>query len=53
MAQPKKKTSKSRRDSRSATWNRKVSKYVLIAMSIGKSILKDTSGKAKLIIPEE
>lgn len=49
MAQPKKKTSKSRRDSRKATWNKKVSKYVLIALSIGKSILKKSS--SNFVIP--
>lgn len=51
MAQPKKKTSKSRRDSRKATWNRKVSKYVLIAMSIGKSVLK--KNLSNFIIPTD
>jgi large subunit ribosomal protein L32 len=38
MAVPKKKMSKSRRDSRKSYWKKKVVKNVLIAISLGKSI---------------
>ncbi len=37
MAVPKKKMSKSKRDSRKSTWKKKVIKNVLKAISIGKS----------------
>lgn len=43
MAVPKKKMSKSRRDSRKSTWKKKVEKKVLLAISIGKSLLNDSS----------
>jgi large subunit ribosomal protein L32 len=39
MAVPKKKTSKSKRDQRRATWKRKASLQAQKALSIGKSIL--------------
>ena len=39
MAVPKKKMSRSKRDSRKSTWKKKVEKKVLIALSIGKSII--------------
>ena len=38
MAVPKKKMSKSRRDSRKAYWKKKVVKNVLRAFSLGKSV---------------
>lgn len=41
MAVPKKKMSKSRRDSRKNTWKKKVLKKVLFAISLGKSLAKD------------
>lgn len=41
MAVPKKKMSKSKRDSRKNTWKKKVKNNVLIAISIGKSLLKN------------
>jgi len=40
MAVPKKKMSKSKRDARKNTWNKKVLKKVLIAFSLGKSFLE-------------
>nr|YP_008004701.1 ribosomal protein L32 [Euglena viridis]AGM16246.1 ribosomal protein L32 [Euglena viridis] len=43
MAVPKKKMSKSRRDSRKTTWKKKVSKNVLIAISLGKSLNSNKS----------
>jgi large subunit ribosomal protein L32 len=39
MAQPKKKTSKSKRDQRKATWKRKAALQAQRALSLGKSIL--------------
>ena len=39
MAVPKKKMSKSRRDSRRATWNKKVLKQVQMALTLGKGII--------------
>ncbi|UBF28037.1 50S ribosomal protein L32 [Kovacikia minuta CCNUW1] len=39
MAVPKKKTSKSKRDKRKATWKRKANLQAQKALSIGKSIL--------------
>lgn len=39
MAVPKKKTSRSKKNSRKANWKKKVEKNVLIAISIGKSIM--------------
>lgn len=44
MAVPKKKMSKSKRDSRKSTWKKKVEKNVLIAISLGKSLLDNKSG---------
>lgn len=44
MAVPKKKMSKSRRDSRKSTWKKKVAKSVLVAISLGKSLLDNKSG---------
>ncbi|MEM8502493.1 MAG: 50S ribosomal protein L32 [Cyanobacteria bacterium P01_D01_bin.1] len=43
MAVPKKKTSKSKRDSRRATWNRKAAIQAQRALSLGKSVLTDRS----------
>lgn len=43
MAVPKKKMSKSRRDSRKSNWKNKVSKQVLVAISLGKSLAKGNS----------
>lgn len=43
MAVPKKKMSKSRRDSRKSTWKKKVAKKVLLAISLGKSLLDSKS----------
>jgi len=39
MAVPKKKMSKSKRDSRKSNWNKKVSKKVTLAISLGKSLV--------------
>jgi len=39
MAVPKKKTSKSKRNSRRATWNRKANIQAQRALSLGKSVL--------------
>nr|YP_009144895.1 ribosomal protein L32 [Euglenaria anabaena]AKJ83342.1 ribosomal protein L32 [Euglenaria anabaena] len=41
MAVPKKKMSKSKRDSRKNTWKKKIKKNVLVALSIGKGLLKE------------
>jgi large subunit ribosomal protein L32 len=38
MAVPKKKTSKSKRDSRKSNWKKKVIKKVLVAISLAKSV---------------
>ena len=43
MAVPKKKTSKSKRDSRRATWKRKAAIQAQRALSLGKSVLTDRS----------
>lgn len=43
MAVPKKKMSKSRRDSRKSNWKKKVVKSVLVAISLGKSLLNNKS----------
>jgi large subunit ribosomal protein L32 len=40
MAVPKKKMSNSKRNSRKSYWKKKIKKNVLIALSIGKSIIK-------------
>ena len=50
MAVPKKKTSKSKRDMRKATWKRKADLQAQKALSIGKSIL---TGRAKGFVYEE
>jgi large subunit ribosomal protein L32 len=44
MAVPKKKTSKSKRDHRKATWKRKAALQAQRALSLGKSVL---TGRAK------
>ena len=43
MAQPKKKTSKSQRDKRKATWKRKAAVEAQKALSLGKSVLTGRS----------
>ena len=43
MAVPKKKTSKSKRDQRKATWKRKASLAAQKALSLGKSVLSNRS----------
>ncbi|MEM9092818.1 MAG: 50S ribosomal protein L32 [Cyanobacteria bacterium P01_F01_bin.53] len=43
MAVPKKKTSKSKRNSRKATWKRKAAVQAQRALSLGKSVLTDQS----------
>ncbi|WP_088890201.1 50S ribosomal protein L32 [Leptolyngbya ohadii] len=43
MAVPKKKTSKSKRDKRKATWKRKASVAAQKALSLGKSVLTGRS----------
>ena len=43
MAVPKKKTSKSKRDQRKATWKRKAAKEAAKALSLGKSVLTGRS----------
>lgn len=43
MAVPKKKTSKSKRDQRKATWKRKAAKEAEKALSLGKSVLTGRS----------
>ncbi|MGQ9869374.1 50S ribosomal protein L32 [Leptodesmis sp.] len=51
MAVPKKKTSKSKRDMRRATWKRKAQAQAQKALSIGKSIL---TGRAEgFIYPQD
>lgn len=50
MAVPKKKMSSSKRDSRKSNWKKKIKKNVLIALSIGKSILNKNK-ENNLIIP--
>ncbi len=50
MACPKKKTSKSKRDSRRATWRRKADAQALKALSLGKSIL---SGRSNFVYPTD
>ena len=47
MAVPKKKTSKSKRDSRRATWRRKAAVEAEKALSLGKSVL---SGRSKSFV---
>lgn len=48
MAVPKKKTSKSKRDKRRATWRHKAVVEAQKAISLGKSIL---SGRSKFVYP--
>lgn len=43
MAVPKKKMSKSRRDSRKSTWKKKIIKNVKLAISLGKSLVDNKS----------
>ncbi|MEC4982946.1 MAG: 50S ribosomal protein L32 [Oscillatoria sp. PMC 1068.18] len=43
MAVPKKKTSKSKRDKRKATWKRKAALQAQKALSLGKSVLTERS----------
>lgn len=50
MAVPKKKTSKSKRDSRRATWRRKAEVEAQKAISLGKSIL---SGRSTFVYPTD
>ncbi len=51
MAVPKKKTSKSKRDKRKATWKKKASVQAAKALSIGKSIL---TGRAEgFVYPQD
>ncbi|MDX2230792.1 MAG: 50S ribosomal protein L32 [Leptolyngbyaceae cyanobacterium bins.349] len=51
MAVPKKKTSKSKRDMRRATWKRKAAAQAQKALSIGKSIL---TGRAEgFVYPQD
>lgn len=51
MAVPKKKTSKSKRDMRKATWKRKANLQAQKALSIGKSIL---TGRAEgFVYPQD
>lgn len=45
MAVPKKKMSRSRKNSRKSNWKRKILKQVSLALSIGKSILEKGSEK--------
>lgn len=47
MAVPKKKTSKSKRDSRKATWKRKAALAAQKALSLGKSVL---TGRSKSFV---
>ncbi|MCX7595095.1 MAG: 50S ribosomal protein L32 [Fischerella sp.] len=48
MAVPKKKTSKSKRDKRRATWKHKAAVEAQKALSLGKSIL---TGRSKFVYP--
>jgi large subunit ribosomal protein L32 len=51
MAVPKKKTSKSKRDSRRATWRRKAAVQAQRALSLGKSVLSGRS--TSFVYPQE
>ncbi len=51
MAVPKKKTSKSKRDMRKATWKRKATLEAQKALSLGKSIL--TGRSTSFVYPQE
>ncbi|HAZ44021.1 MAG TPA: 50S ribosomal protein L32 [Cyanobacteria bacterium UBA11369] len=50
MAVPKKKTSKSKRDKRRATWRHKAAIQAQKALSLGKSIL---TGRSKFVYPSK
>jgi large subunit ribosomal protein L32 len=50
MAVPKKKTSKSKRDNRNATWKRKAALQAQKALSLGKSVL---SGRSTFVYPTQ
>ncbi|PPS45798.1 50S ribosomal protein L32 [Chroococcidiopsis sp. TS-821] len=50
MAVPKKKTSKSKRDQRRATWRRKAALEAQKALSLGKSIL---TGRSTFVYPSK
>lgn len=50
MAAPKKKTSKSKRDMRKATWKRKAQLQAQRALSLGKSIL---TGRSTFVYPQD
>jgi large subunit ribosomal protein L32 len=50
MAVPKKKTSKSKRDKRRATWRRKAALQAQKALSLGKSVL---SGRSTFVYPTD
>lgn len=52
MAAPKKKTSKSKRDMRRATWKRQAALQAKKAMSLGKSVLTNRS-KSFVYQPDE
>jgi large subunit ribosomal protein L32 len=51
MAVPKKKTSKSKRDMRKATWKRKASVAAQKALSLGKSVL--TGRSSSFVYPQD
>lgn len=50
MAVPKKKTSKSKRDQRRATWKRKAALQAQRALSLGKAVL---SGRSTFVYPTQ
>lgn len=50
MAVPKKKTSKSKRDHRRATWRRKAALQAQKALSLGKAVL---SGRSTFVYPTD
>ncbi|HIK55163.1 MAG TPA: 50S ribosomal protein L32 [Synechococcales cyanobacterium M55_K2018_004] len=51
MAVPKKKTSKSKRDQRKATWKRKAELQAQKALSLGKSVL--TGRSSSFVYPQD
>lgn len=53
MAVPKKKTSKSKRDQRKATWKRKAALQAQRALSLGKSVLTGRSTSFVYPQPDE
>lgn len=53
MAVPKKKTSKSKRDQRRATWRRKAALQAQKALSLGKSVLSGRSNSFVYSNPED